>query len=75
MIIDFDWSHVHVNTSNGRKFPIGTIHVQRYEYVGKDKAGKVIYRRMSGEARMMNNEEMKKYGPIIKKFNPNVKFR
>ena len=35
----------------------------------------MINRRLSNEARLMNNAEMKKYGPILKKFNPNVKFR
>ena len=75
MIIDFDWSHEHINSSDGRTFPKGIVHVQRYEYLGKDEDGKVIYKRLSGEARLMNNAEMKKYGALIKKFNPNVKFR
>ncbi len=75
MIIDFDWSHEHINSGDGRMFKKGVVHVQKYEYLGKDKNGKVIYRRLSNEARLMNNAEMKKYGPILKKFNPKVKFR
>lgn len=75
MIIDYDWSHVHKNKSDGRVFPVGVVHVQKYEYIGKDANGNAIFRRLSNEARHLNNEEMKTIGPILKKFNPNVKFR
>lgn len=68
-ILDFDWSHDHKN-SDGRVFHKGTVHVQIYK-VNPD--GSIT--RLSKFARLMNNHEMKKYGPIIKYFNPNAKFR
>ena len=73
MCIDFDWSHTHTNKgteSDGRSFQKGVIHVQTYRV---EKDGTTT--RLSNNARYMNNSEMKKYGPIIKAFNPDVKFR
>lgn len=75
MIVDFDWSHTHVNQSDGRFFKEGVVHVQKYHFVGVNDKGKHIFERISGEARLMNNAEIKKYGPVLRKFNPNVKFR
>jgi hypothetical protein len=68
-VLDFDWNHEHKNR-NGRVFPKGTVHVQMYR-VNSDGS----LTRLSDNARSMNNHEMKKYGPILKYFNPNVKFR
>ena len=69
--IDFDWGHIHVNRiGDGRKFPKGVVHVQIYPV---DKYGKAT--RMSNNARYMTDEEIAKYGGIIRAFNPNVKFR
>ena len=68
--LDFDWSHTHTNKGNGHRFPAGTVHVQIWE---QQKDG--TFKRLSNEARSMNNYEMKKYGPILKYFCPNVKFR
>lgn len=68
-VLDFDWNHEHKNR-NGRVFPKGTVHVQMYR-VNSDGS----LTRLSDNARGMNNHEMKKYGPILKYFNPNVKFR
>jgi hypothetical protein len=68
-IMDFDWSHTHTNP-DGTIFPKGTIHVQTYQV---DSKGKLI--RLSDKARFMTEAEIKKYGPIIKYFNKNVKFR
>lgn len=73
MCIDFDWGHDHTNKgpgADGRTFPKGVVHVQTYSV---DEKGVVT--RHSNNARYMNNAEMKKYGPIIKAFNPNAKFR
>lgn len=73
MCIDFDWSHNHTNKgpgSDGRTFHKGVVHVQTY-HVEPD--GTIT--RLSNNARLMNNGEMKKYGPIIKAFDPDVKFR
>lgn len=69
--IDFDWSHNHVNVKgDGRSFEIGVVHVQTYEV---DSNGKT--HRLSNNARLMTNEEIAKYGPLIHAYNPDVKFR
>ena len=67
--MDLDWNHSHTN-SDGTVFQKGTIHVQVY-IVGKN--GKP--QRLSDNARLMTDAEIAKYGPIIKYFNPNVKFK
>lgn len=67
-ILDFDWNHDHKN-SDGRIFHKGKVHVQVYR---KNSDGSLTRLK---DARFMNNYEMKKYGPILKYFNPNVKFR
>lgn len=69
-VLDFDWGHTHTNTSDGKTFKKGTIHVQEYSV---DSNGKLI--RHSGRARLMTDTEIKKYGPLIKVYNPNVKFK
>jgi hypothetical protein len=70
MCIDFDWSHNHVNKTDGRTFKTGTIHVQVWQWHSDGS-----FTRLSDAARLMNNFEMKRYGGIIKAFCPNVKFR
>lgn len=70
MFLDFDWSHTHTNQSDGRTFPQGVVHVQLW----KDN-GNGTFRRLSDDARFMNNSEMKKYGPILKAFCPTIKMR
>lgn len=65
-VIDFDWSHKHVN-SDGKTFPNGIVHVQVYE-VDSNR----VSHRLSDSARYMSNAEIAKYGPIIHAFNPNV---
>lgn len=69
-VLDFDWGHTHTNTSDGRIFTKGTIHVQEYSV---DSNGKLI--RHSDSARLMTDTEIKKYGPLIKAYNTNVRFR
>ena len=69
--VDFDWGHTHVNRKgDGKIFPKGVVHVQVYPV---NKNGKVT--RLSDNARYMSNEEIAKYGGIIRAFNPDVKFR
>ncbi len=70
LYLDFDWSHTHINNSDGRKFPRGTVHVQVWK---QNKDGS--FSRLSDEARSMSNAEMKKYGPILKDYCPSVKLR
>lgn len=67
--LDFDWSHQHRNR-DGREFQKGVVHVQVWQ---ENSDG--TFTRKSGDARMMSNAEMKKYGPLLKKFCPSVKFR
>lgn len=67
--LDFDWSHQHRN-KDGRAFQKGVVHVQVWQ---ENSDG--TFTRKSGDARMMSNAEMKKYGPLLKKFCPSVKFR
>lgn len=62
--MDFDWGHPHIGA------PEGTVHVHFYE-IGADGKPKKI----KGKYRLLNNAEMKKYGPLIKNANPKAKFR
>lgn len=68
-VVDFDWSHDHINQDTGERFSKGTVHVQVY---GIDKNGTI--ERYSA-ARRMSADEIIKYGPIILAYNPDVKFR
>ncbi len=75
MLKDFDWSHPHRN-SDGTFFPEGTVHVQEYTVTQKkDKDGKYHDYFMRRQARPMTQSEIDKYGPIIRHFNPNVRFK
>lgn len=83
MQLDFDWDHDHKNKDrNGNvtdTFQKGVVHVQEYistRYKDpKDKKWKDHFKRKSNNARLMTDAEIVKYGPIILKFNPNVRFR
>lgn len=55
---------------DGRRFECGFIHVQAWS---RNRDGS--FTRLSDDARMMSNEEIKRYGPLIRKFCKNVKFR
>ncbi len=72
--IDFDWSHNHYNDpkkgGDGQRFDKGVVHVQKYTV---DEKGVPL--RKSNDARLMTEEEIKKFGPIILHFNPTVKFK
>ena len=70
MALDFDWGHNHKNKGDGKTFPKGTVHVQKYV---KDKNGK--FSRLSDNAQLMTDSEIAKYGKIILHFNPNVIFK
>lgn len=66
---DFDWDHNHTN-KNGEKFEKGTVHVQPFK---KDAKGN--WKRDDKHARYLSNEEIQRYGELIKKANPNAKLR
>lgn len=71
MFLDFDWSHQHKNNDgSGRVFKEGHVHVQVWK---ENKDG--TFSRISGSARSMSPAEMKKYGPLMKKYCPNIKLR
>lgn len=63
--IDFDWGHEHTNkTGDKARFPAGTVHVQIYENGVRSEI-----------ARFMNNDEINRFGALLKSLNPDVKFR
>lgn len=68
--LDFDWSHRHTNKGDGRTFERGTIHVQMWS---RNSDGS--FTRHSDDARMMSNQEIQKYGPLIRKFCSEARFR
>ncbi len=73
MVLDFDWGHTHVNkTDKGKiiaKFPKGVVHVQPYIEIGGHS------KRMNNDARLMTEDEIKKFGKHILHWNPDVKFQ
>lgn len=70
-VLDFDWGHNHKNAKgDGKTFSKGTVHVQKYAI---DSQGRPD--RQSDSARLMTDSEIQKFGPLIKAFNSNVKFK
>lgn len=69
-VCDFDFDHEHTNPKSGEKFKPGTVHVQ--EWKQKQNGD---WHRDSKHARYMSNEEIKRYGELLKKANPNIKLR
>lgn len=67
--LDLDWGHAHRNNprigGDGQFFPKGVIHVHSISPDG----------RLPANARLMTDEEISLYGPLIKEFAPNVKFK
>lgn len=68
-VCDFDWDHTHTNKP-GEKFEEGVVHVQPFRLKPDG-----TWKRESKKARYMSLEEMRRYGELIKKANPNVKLR
>ena len=68
--LDLDWSHDHRNSTDGRIFHKGTVHVQVWK---ENKDG--TFSRVSDAARSMSNAAMKRYGPLLKAFCPDIKLR
>ncbi len=72
--LDFDWGHDHYNNpkhgGDGQRFDKGVVHVQKYTVNEKG-----VPLRKSNDARLMTEEEIEKFGPIILHFNPTVKFK
>jgi len=69
VVCDFDWNHTHQN-KNGQKFENGTVHVQEF----RQKADGT-WERQSKKARYMTNDEIARYGELIKKIAPYVKLK
>ncbi len=55
-VMDFDWGHEHINKGDGKVFPKGVVHVQRYPGAN------------GGDARYMTASEHKEFDAIIKHF-------
>lgn len=66
---DFDWDHSHIN-ANGQHFEAGVVHVQPWK---QNADGKWV--RDSKHARYLTEKEVERYGPLLRKINPNLKFR
>lgn len=63
--LDFDWGHLHTNTSEHKmSFHEGVVHVHTYKNGERNNV-----------ARCLNNAEIKKYGRLLKMLDPSVKFR
>lgn len=63
VVLDFDWGHTH------KDYKEGTVHVHIWHINDKGKWVR------GAEPRLMNNEEIKFYGNLLRKANPNVRFR
>lgn len=63
-VYDIDWGHVHDD------FKIGMVHIHAFSYTSNGDVD-----RKQKNARFLNDEEMEKYGALLKKANPNIKFR
>lgn len=75
--IDLDWDHTHTN-KDGTVFKKGTVHVQEYRTVRVEDAKTGKIRNQTTRcflARLMTQEEINKYGPLLRHFNPQIKFR
>jgi len=65
---DFDWDHSHQNAS-GVKFESGVVHVQEFKQNSKGS-----WQRHSKTARYMSNDEIERYGELLKKLKPDIRF-
>ncbi len=68
-VVDFDWDHPHANR-DGSRFQYGVVHVQSWR---KDAKGRWI--RDSKNARYMTDDEIKRFGELLKKANPKIRFK
>ena len=64
----FDWGHMHINP-DGKVFPKGVVHVHVCTI---DEDGHLV---LSAQARLMTEAEISKYGPLLKSYDPKVRFR
>lgn len=64
----FDWGHMHINP-DGKVFPKGVVHVHVCTI---DEDGHLV---LSAHARLMTEAEISKYGPLLKSYDPKVRFR
>lgn len=62
-VMDFDWGHEHINKSDGKVFPKGVVHVQRYPGAN------------GSDARYMTSSEHKMLDAVISYFAPFAKLR
>lgn len=69
-VCDFDLDHAHVNKGSGERFAKGVVHVQTF--VRKPDG---TWRRQKHKARNMTDEEVVRYGPLLRKVRPGLKLR
>ena len=63
VVLDFDWGHTH------KTFQQGIVHVHEWHY---NNQGKWV---RCENPRYLNNDEIRKYGDLLKLAYPNIKFR
>lgn len=68
-VCDFDWDHEHRN-ANGEIFKAGIVHVQEFK---QNSNGNWV--RQSNKARYMSDDEIERYGELLLKIKPDIKFR
>lgn len=68
-VCDFDWDHEHQNKT-GEKFDKGVVHVQSFKQMSDGS-----WKRLDKKARYMSDQEIARYGELIKLVNPNAKLR
>lgn len=63
VILDFDWNHQH------RSFREGVVHVHQWRQLANG------HMKRDKEPRFLNNDEIERYGELLHKVAPSVKFR
>jgi hypothetical protein len=68
-VCDLDWDHSHKN-ANGQTFEKGVVHVQEFTQNTKGE-----WKRQSKKARYLSDEEILRYGELLRKLKSDIKFR
>jgi hypothetical protein len=68
-VCDFDWDHAHRN-ADGEMFEKGVVHVQEFK---RSPEGK--WERQGKVARYMTDDEIARYGELLRKLKPDIRFR
>jgi hypothetical protein len=68
-VCDFDWDHPHKN-ANGERFEEGVVHVQEFKLNANGE-----WKRLGKKARYMTDDEIARYGELLRKLKSDIKFR